>query len=225
MLTQWRVGRRQRQRALAIQLHHIGLKVRRNQIARLAFGNFFAMVNDQQAVAQTFGLVHEVRGEQNGFALLHQHLQTLPHQVARLRIQAGGRLVQHQHLRLVDECARQTQAPFHAARQLAGFGFGFAGQRTKLQQVGNAGLDVSVFHAEVTAIHQQIFLGGEVGIQGVHLCHHTQAALDGQGIFGHGQILKVGDAACVGFGQAQAHAQGGGFACAVGSNDAQTLAR
>jgi hypothetical protein len=86
----------QRQRAVAVGLDHVGLQVLGDQVARLALGDLAAVVQHQQARAQALGLVHEVRGQQDRLALLQQHLQPLPHQVARLRVEAGGGLVQQQ---------------------------------------------------------------------------------------------------------------------------------
>ena len=182
------------------------------------------MVKHQQTIAQSLGFVHEMGGQQNRFALLHERLQTLPHEVPRLRIEARGGFVQHEHLRLVDEGAGQTQAPLHAARQLARPCFGFAGERPKFQQGGDARFDVAITHPEIAPIHQQVFFGRKVGIKGVHLGHHPQTCLDGQGFFGHGKIAKISDAARIRRAQAQAHAQGGGFTCAIGANHAQTFA-
>ena len=53
--------------------------------------------------------------------------------------------------------------------------------------------------------------------------HDTQASFDGQGFVWHGEAVKVGDAARIRRGQTQAHAQGGGFASAIGANHTQTL--
>ena len=98
----------QGQGAGAVDLDHVRLQVLRNQVARRALGDLFAMVQQQQARTQALGLVHEVCGEQNGLALTEQHLQSLPHQVACLRVQAGGGLVEHQKLRVVHQRARQA---------------------------------------------------------------------------------------------------------------------
>ena len=52
-----------------------------------------AMPNDQQAIAQSLCFVHEMGSQQNRFALLHEHLQTLPHEVPRLRVKPCGGLI------------------------------------------------------------------------------------------------------------------------------------
>ena len=154
---------------------------------------------------------------------MQQQLQPLPHQVARLWVQTGGGLVQHQELRLVDEGARQAQAPLHAARQLAGLGLGFVAQGTKLQQLRNAFTDHGVGYAEVPAKHQQVFFGREVRVQSIGLRDHAQAGFDGEGVTRHLQTIKVADLTAAGLRKAQTQAQRGGFARAVGADDAQAF--
>ncbi len=194
-----------------------------NQVTRAAFGNFAPMVQHQQTRAQALGLVHEVGGQQNRLALLQQQLQTLPHQVPGLRVQPGGGLVQQQQFGVIDQCSGQTQTPLHAARQLARPGVGLVRQRRKLQQGWDARTDLCVFHAEIAAVHQQVFRAGEVGVQRVHLAHHAKLCLDGQRVLRHLQPQR-GNAATGGHHLAQAHADGGGLARAIGANHAQALA-
>ena len=163
-------------------------------------------------------------GQQNRFALLQQQLQPLPHQVPRLRVQAGGWLVQQQQFGIVHQRARQAQAPFHSARELAGFGVGLGGQRRKLQQRRNARADRRVLHAEVAPVDQQVFRAGEVRIQRIHLRHHPDLRLDRQLIARHLQAQGM-DAAAIGRGQPQAHADRGRLAGPVGPDHPQALTR
>src|SRR5438105_13483627 len=58
-------------------------------------------VHDRDAVAQDLGLVEVVRGEENGRAPLPDVANELPQIAARLRVEAGRRLVQEEHLWLV----------------------------------------------------------------------------------------------------------------------------
>ena len=197
--------------------------MRSNQFAGFAFGDHPAVVQHQQAVAQAFGLVHEVGGEQYGFALLQQLLQALPHQVAGLGVQTRGGLVQHQQSRVTDQSARQTQAALHAPRQLARFGIGLVRQGRKFQKLWNARTDGGIGQTKVASKHQQVFGAGEVGVQGVELADHAQAGFDRQVVGGHVHAKGL-NVAAVGGGQPQAHAQGGGFAGAVGPDHAQAFA-
>ena len=75
------------------------------------------LVHDHEPVAQLLRLVHVVGRQHERHAALLEPVQPIPQQVARLRVEAGGRLVEEQELRLVDQAARDRQAPLHAARQ------------------------------------------------------------------------------------------------------------
>ena len=164
-----------------------------------------------------------------------QRLQALPHQVAGLRVQPGGGFVQQQQLGVVHQRTRQAQPPAHAARQFAGFGIGLVGQCRKFQQLGNASPDSRILHAEIATVDQQILGTAEVGVEGVKLGDHAELFFDLQGVLGHAQGrggLAIGTSARwkklnlapIRHGQPQAHADGGGFAGAIGANHAQAFA-
>ena len=85
--------------------------------ARRTLGHDLGLVHDDQPVAQLLGLVHVVRGEHERHALLLEPVQAVPEQVARLRVEAGRRLVEQQQVGLVDQRAGDRQPPLHAARQ------------------------------------------------------------------------------------------------------------
>jgi hypothetical protein len=85
--------------------------------ARRALGDDAAAVHDHEPVAELLGLVHVVRGEHERHALLLQPVQPLPQHVPRLRVEPGGRLVEQQHLGLVDQRPRDREPALHAARE------------------------------------------------------------------------------------------------------------
>ena len=58
------------------------------------------VVHDRQPVAELLGLVHVVRGDDQGDALLLQPVEPVPQKVPRLRVEPGGRLVEDQKLRV-----------------------------------------------------------------------------------------------------------------------------
>ena len=90
-----------------------------DQSARAPFCDHPAMIHDRNPAAQALGLLHEVRGEDQRASLLRELAQPLPDQVARLRVQPGGRLVHEEDLRVIDEGARKRQAPLHPAGERA----------------------------------------------------------------------------------------------------------
>jgi len=59
-----------------------------------------------------------------GLALCSKQLQPLPHQVAGLRIEAGGRLVEHQHARVVHHSARDRKGAGACRPTVRGLGIG-----------------------------------------------------------------------------------------------------
>ena len=81
-----------------------------------ALGDDPPAVHDGQPAGEPVGLLQVVRGEQDGQPLVGGEPPDLvPHGRARLRVQAGGRLVEEQHLRPVDQAERDVQPPLHAA--------------------------------------------------------------------------------------------------------------
>ena len=77
------------------------------------------MVEDADAVAHRQRLVLVVGDEEEGDAQLAlQRLQLGLHLLAQLQVERAQRLVEQQHLRLVDQRARQRHALALAARQL-----------------------------------------------------------------------------------------------------------
>ena len=88
----------------------------RDQLAAGALGDEAAFVDDADAVAQPLGLLHVVRGVEHRQAAAAQRLDALEDGVAALRVDADGRLVEHQQLGLVQQTGGDVATPLHAAR-------------------------------------------------------------------------------------------------------------
>ncbi len=72
------------------------------------------------AFGEVHSLVHVVRNQHHGLALLQpKPAQFVLHQFAGLRIKGAERLIEQQNARIVGQRARDRDALFHAARQLA----------------------------------------------------------------------------------------------------------
>ncbi len=209
--------------ALAVHLDDFGFDLGGDQTAGRVFRNAAAVVEHQNAMTQAFGLVHEMRREQQRFALRGQHFETLPDQVAGLRIEAGGRLVQKDQVRIIDQRPRQTQPPPHAPGQLADTRPRFCFERGERQQLRQPRTQLGVAQAEVTTKDQQVLFHREVGIEAVELRHHphTQAGLPGR--LRHG-LPHQPNLPAIRPRQAEAKLNGGGFSGAVRADDAVTLA-
>ena len=94
----------------------IALAVERLEEERRAAALELTARHDGDAVAQDVRLVHVVRRQQDG-ATLFVFEQQLPDLSARVRVDAGGRLVQDDGTRAGDERDRHRQLALHAARQ------------------------------------------------------------------------------------------------------------
>src|SRR6185312_6737269 len=71
-----------------------------NQVRRRSLGNDLPMVDDSQAVAQTFSFLHVVRGKKHGAAALLESANNVPKLATALRVESGGRLVEKQNFRI-----------------------------------------------------------------------------------------------------------------------------
>ena len=91
----------------------------RQQFAHAGVLDQAAAIDDADVAAETLGLLQIVRGENDGGALRVDLAQELPHRAAQFDVDAGGRLVEDQQLRLVHQRPRDHQPPLHAAGEVA----------------------------------------------------------------------------------------------------------
>src|SRR5690348_5311995 len=77
------------------------------------------MVDDGDAVAESLGFVHVVRGEENRAARGLEFLDEIPDLAARLRIESGRRLVEEEQIRITDDRARNRQPLLLTAGQFS----------------------------------------------------------------------------------------------------------
>ena len=86
---------------------------------RRALGDEPARGDDADAVGELLGLLEVLGGQEDGRALVVERAHLAPQRGAARRVQAGGRLVEEQHVRPVHEREREVQPPAHAARVAA----------------------------------------------------------------------------------------------------------
>jgi hypothetical protein len=84
----------------------------------------------------------EFLGHQNRGAAGDHHPHDVPHRVAAAWVQAGGGLVEEQHVRRVEDAGADVDAPTHAARNTSSP----VGRPRRLQQLGRpvAGLGLGI---------------------------------------------------------------------------------
>src|SRR3989344_2150625 len=103
-------------RAIVILSGHTLIMERQNLLHR-AFGDDLAFVDDGDMPREPLGLFKVVSGKEYRDALLREGGEVLPHRTAELDINARGRLVEYQKLRLVDKGSGDHETPLHPARE------------------------------------------------------------------------------------------------------------
>src|SRR5262245_20830548 len=68
-----------------------------------------AVLDDRDTIAQPFGLLHQMRGEEHRLAARADAAHQLPDGAPRLRIEPGGQLVEEHDVRIVDERERDEE--------------------------------------------------------------------------------------------------------------------
>jgi hypothetical protein len=167
---------------------------------------------------------HEVRSEQDRLAAREQRAQPLPDQVARLRVEARGGFIHHEHVGVVDERACKRKPPLHSARQFADARVRLAFEPREFEQRRHERLDLMAAHAEVAAEHEQVFAHGEVGVEIVELRHDAHALAREAGARGD-RFVDQPDHARIRRRDAEQHPERGGLAGAVRAEESEALAR
>ena len=106
---------------------------------RGALGDDPAVVDDSDPIGQRVRLLQVLRGEEHGHPLvMGQPRHLLPQRRAALRVEAGGRLVEEEDPRRVDERQCEIEASLHSARVTADAAVGRLGQADSLEQLLSA---------------------------------------------------------------------------------------
>ena len=101
---------------------------RGDELARGSESNPLPVVHDGHTVAEPLGFFHIVGGEQNGSTCGLQSFYQAPELPPRLRIEAGGRLVQEEQLRVAHQRAGQGEPLLLSSREAAHAGPRFLSQ-------------------------------------------------------------------------------------------------
>ena len=111
---------------LAELLHQAGLVLDQDDLA---------LVDDADAVGHLLGLFDVMRGQDDGDAFGLQRPHHFPHALAQFDVDAGGGLVEEQHLRLVRQRLGDHHPALHAAGQGDDLGVLLVPQRQVLQHL------------------------------------------------------------------------------------------
>src|SRR5438067_3880006 len=209
--------------ALAVHLDHLGLDVLMDERARRSLGERHAVVDDLEPIAQPLGLVHEMRREEDRLSLPQKRAQLLPQEVACLRIEPRGRLVEEHELGIVHEGASEHEAPLHPARELLDAARGARLERGEFEQPRQSFAHVRFAQSEIAPVDDEVLAHGEIGIEVVDLRHdaHADAPL-ARGL--RHRMTEERDLARVGVGEPEEHPQRRCLARAIGADEPEALA-
>jgi hypothetical protein len=147
----------------------------------------------------------------------------LPEVGARLRVEAGRRLVEEHELRRVDEAERDVEPPALAAGQRRARPVPEALEVHPGEQLPAAGRGVGPADAVEAGLVDDLLAGARLGEAGAALGDVADPPADADRVL---EQVAAGDGGRAGGGaqQRRQHAQGGGLAGAVGAEEADDLA-
>jgi hypothetical protein len=127
--------------------------------------------------AQVLGFLEVMRGQHDGVAGFVQAPDEGPQGLAQFDVDAGRRLVEHDHRRPVHQRLGHQHAALHAARQHAHVGVGLGRQPEVLEDLVYP--RVVVANAEVAGLDSERFAHREEGVEHQFLRHHPEVTARG----------------------------------------------
>ena len=218
-----RAACRDRSSPVEAQLEHLAGGPLLDQRTRAALGDDPAVVHDDEPVAELLGLVHVVRRQHQRHPVPLEPEQPVPQHMPGLRVEARGRLVEEQDLRLVDQRAGDRQPALHAAGQRLDEAVGTVGEVRELEQLVGPLADHGAREPEVAPVDER--LSRTVSSPSSESCCGTTPSRARIA----GAVLAAGPcrapAACRRTRRHAAdHPHGGGLAGAVGAEEPERLA-
>ena len=182
-----------------------------------------AVVDDGDAVA-VLGLVHVVGGHEDGDAdLVAQRADVLPDGVARLRVEPDGRLVEEEHLGVVQQPAGDLQPALHAAGEGAHERMAPVGQPDDVEHVLDALLADAARDVVEHGVELQVLIGREPVVERGVLEDHADRLPHAGRLGGDVVAGQLGPAAGRPE-QGREHVDGRALAGAVRAEEAEDLA-
>src|ERR1700681_324859 len=90
-----------------------------DKVGRSAFGDDLAVIDDGEAVAEAFGLVHVVSGEEDGPTFFLEDADDVPELATALGIESSGGLVEKKDARIADQGSGDGEALLLATGKFA----------------------------------------------------------------------------------------------------------
>src|SRR6185437_2077535 len=199
--------------------HHMLCAPRADQLARCAERDHLAVVHDRDAIAEAFGLIHIVGGEDDCSAGSAELLDEIPELSPRLRIESRGWFIEEKQIRVADERAGKGEPLLLTTGETADARVLLLLELHERDDIGY----LSSFAKEGPKESHR-FLDGEFFGELRLLELDSEALAELARLFGP-PAAQDDDIAAVGTSEAFADLDRGGFAGAVGSEEAEALAR
>ena len=117
-------------RAIDIELDDFMCAERLDQFRRRAQCDDLAVIHDRDAIAESRGFFHVVRGHQHGASARAKLLDHFPEVESRLWIETGGRLIEEENVGIVDQRASDAESLLLTTRQAANAVVAFSSSET-----------------------------------------------------------------------------------------------
>jgi hypothetical protein len=111
-------------------------------------------------------------------ALLLEPEQPVPEDVPGLGVESGGRLVEEQQVRVVDQRPGDRQPPLQAAGEAVDLLAALVGELEERQELVGPGGHLGARQSEVAPVDQQVLAHRELGVERVVLRAHPQPRPD-----------------------------------------------
>lgn len=185
--------------------------------------NELAFFDDGDAVAEVLEFAEDVGGDENGFSHALEFLEDGHHFNAGSGVKSAGGFVEEKKLGVVNEDAGEAESLLHAAAKGADEGALFVRQSDEFEHVFDGVF--ALFGGDFVAGAEEVEVFGNfhVFVDAEEVGHVADEVTDGIGVAGDVVAEYLG-AAFAGGKEGGEDAERGGFAGAVGSDEAEEVA-
>ena len=193
------------------------------ELARSGVGDDLALVEDDDAVADTLDNFENVGDVEDGFAFAGEQDEKVFEEARGDSVEAGKRFVEDEQGGVVHERGGEQDALLHSLGVVGDGRVLGALKREELEQAAGFGVDELFRHSTKTADELEVFEAGEVGVDLRFFGDVAETGAEGGEIFMDVAAVEE-DFAVGGLDHASDHLDGGGFAGAVGAEVAEDFA-
>ena len=182
-----------------------------------------AFLDNSDPVAEGLELAQDVGGDEDGFALFAELAQDIHHFDTGSGVQAAGRFIQEEEVRVMDEDSGQAQALLHTAAEVSGQVVALLGEADQLEDFLNFFGPMRALHLIAGAKEIEILDDEHILVDAESIGHIADQAANLIALFVN--IIAVNAGCARGRPQEKGeYFQGGRFAGAVAADEAENIA-